>query len=182
MTRRNVRRATGTRILLAAVLMTLVTGCENSVEPTTFTTIDDAKAYASTRSDVQAVFDTAATSAIEAVGGGEIRNGDKVRDMTCGEAYGKEFRELEIGGSFVTRGAGFDAVIAGVQDAWGKQGWVVELTDPDRMSLETETSAGVRVTGWATVQEAASDPRSVAVSLKVGTGCLKLPQSVVDDL
>ena len=176
MTRLSVRAG------LAVAALTLMMGCNETVEPTKFTTIADATAFSSTRSDIKSIFDTAATSAIDAVEGGEIRNGDRVRDMTCGEAYGKEFRELEIGGSFVTRGVGFDAVVSRVQQAWEKQGWTVELTDPDRMMLKTETSTGVRVTGLATVQEAAADPETVAVSLQVGTGCLKLPKSVADDL
>ena len=177
-----MREVAGLRVLLAAALMTLVMGCDNIVEPTKYTTVEDAKAFATTRKEVKAVFDTAATSAIEAVGGEEIRNGDRVRDVTCGEPYGKEFLELEIGGSFVTRRAGFDAVVTRVRDAWEKQGWTVELTDPDRMLLTTETSTGVRVTGLATVQEAANDPQNVAVGLRLGTGCLKVPKSVADDL
>ena len=176
MTRLSVRAA------LAVAVLTLTMGCNETVEPTKFTTIADAKAFSSTRSDVKSIFDAAATSAIDAVEGGTIRNGDRVRDMTCGEAYGKEFRELEVGGSFVTREVGLDAVVSRVQQAWEKQGWTVELTDPDRMMLKTETSTGVRVTGFATVQEAAADPETVAVTLKVGTGCLKLPRSVADDL
>lgn len=170
------------RAALAVAALALMMGCDDTVEPTKFTTIADAKAFSATRSDVQSIFDAAATSAISAVEGGEIRNGDRVRDMTCGEAYGKEFRELEVGGSFIAQGVGFDAVMSGVRQAWEKQGWSVELTDPDRLLLRTETSTGVRVTGWATVQETASDTEKVAVSLKVGTGCLKLPLSVADTL
>ena len=176
MTRLSVRAA------LAVTVLTLTMGCNETVEPTKFTTIDDAKAFSSTRSDVKSIFDAAAASATDAVGGGEIRKGDRVRDMTCGEAYGKEFRELEVGGSFVTSGVGLEDVVSRVQQAWEEQGWSVELTDPDRMMLKTETSTGVRVTGFATVQEAAADAETVSVSLKVGTGCLKLPKSVADDL
>lgn len=170
------------RVALAVAALTLMMGCDGAVEPTKFTTIADAKAFSSTRSDVKSIFDTAATSAIEAIEGGEIRNGDSVRAMTCGELYGKKFRELEIGGSFVTRSVGFDAVVSRVQQAWAKQGWSVELTEPDRIFLKTKTSSGVRVTGLATVQAARNDPTNVAIGLKVGTGCLKLPKSVVDGL
>ena len=156
--------------------------CNDTVEPTHFTTIADATAFSGTRSDVKSVFDAAAASATDAVEGGGIRNGDRVRDVTCGEAYGKEFREFEVGGSFVTSGEELDDVVSRVRQGWDEQGWSVELAAPDRVMLTTETSTGVRLTGWATVQEAASDHALVAVSLKVGTGCLKLPASVADDL
>jgi len=170
------------RPLLACLALVLMAGCGHADTPLKFTTIADANAFSGTRSDVKSGFDAAAASATDAVEGGGIRNGDRVRDVTCGEAYGKEFRELEIGGSFVTSGVDLEDVVSRVRQAWDEQGWSVELTDPDRIMVTTETSTGVRVTGWATVQAAAGDPSLVAVSLKVGTGCLKLPKSVADNL
>jgi hypothetical protein len=180
--RRNARTVTAGRWLLGLAVLTLVMGCDNGMEPPKFTTIDDAKAFDSTRSDVKKTFDAAAVSASDAVHGGEVREGDRVRDLLCDELYSKEFRALEIGGSFVVEGQGREAVIDGVRTAWEKQGWDVSVTAPDRVALETTTSTGVRVIGSATVHEGAADPTNVGVSVRARTGCLKVPKSVADGL
>lgn len=173
MTGRSSATTAVTRGVLAVSVLLMMMGC-NGVEPTKFTTISDAKTLADTRSDLKTIFDTAAGSGSNSVSGGDVI------DVACGEAYGKEFQELEIRGTYVVQGGSLDAVMAEVRAAWEKQGWDVEVTDKDRLFLETKTSSGVRVTGSATMQEAANDPMNIGVGLNATTGCLKVPESAAD--
>lgn len=171
MTRRSSRAARG---LLAAAMLMLMMGCQ-SVEPPDYTTIADADAVKSTRSEMMSFFTTAAELASSAVGGGELRNGESVVGTTCGEPYDESFETLEIGGSFLAKGRTLEEVLDQVSSSWEKQDWEVTVTAEDRVSLKTTTSTGVDVLASATLQEVAGDPESIGVSLKALTGCLKLP-------
>ncbi len=172
MTRRRGRVLTVALVAVAA----LAAGCEDDVaEPTQYTTIEDADALEATRDGVGAFFADVVGSAREATGGGELRNGDSVREVVCDPLYGDRFKELEIGGSFVVQGADPADVRERATAAWDAAGWQPERSEDDRVFLETEVGDGVRATAVATIERPSGGSEVVVVAVSAGTGCLELP-------
>jgi hypothetical protein len=152
-------------------------------EPTTFAVVDDAAAFATTRTEVTDAMREASELANQALGGEGLRGEGKIADTLCNEAYSRRFSRLE--GGYTLRAPG-DSVTAGleqVKTAWEQRGWTVEAAeDGSSVLLVAKTSTGVPFSVQLTLQVNQTDPVTLGAGLSLSTRCLKLPQDVADSL
>jgi hypothetical protein len=169
----------GAAALVVMVTM-LATGCGTGVvEPTTYATVDSAADFDTTGTEVAEAFHEAAELANEALGGEGVRGGAAASDTLCNEAYPRRFSRLEGGVSLKAPSMPLPEAMKKVQEAWAQQGWKIEVLEPDRVFASTETSTGVPFGVTATLQVF---DQGLGASLSVSTRCLKLPESVAEDL
>ena len=170
----------GAALVVAVVVLTA--GCEDAVEPTQFTSIKDRAEYRATTSEVDGVLGQAVQSAVAASGGRRFNGADRASDTICDPIYGRRFRELEAGGTFVVDAGSVEAGVEQIRAAWTSRGWDVEVTPPGTVRLTQVTSTGVRFSVRAELRAVDNNPNLVGVSVSLLSTCLELPDDVVDDL
>ena len=174
------KRRARVALLLGAVV--LAAGCEDTVEPTQFTSIKDRAEYSTTTSEVDDVLGQAVQTAIAAAGGRRLNGADRASDTICDPIYGRRFRELEAGGTFVVDAGSVDTGVEQIRAAWQAEGWDVEVARPDTVRLTRTTSTGVSFSLRAELRAVDNNPDLVGVSLALRSDCLELPDDVMDDL
>jgi hypothetical protein len=170
----------GAALVVGAVILTA--GCEGAVEPTQFTSIKDRAEYKATTSEVDGVLGQAVQTAVAAAGGRRFNGADRASDTICDPVYGRRFRELEAGGSFVVDGGSVEAGVEQIRAAWTAEGWKVKVTPPDTVHLTKTTSTGVSFSVRAELRAVDNNPNLVGVSVSLLSNCLELLDDVMDDL
>ena len=160
----------------------LTAGCEDAVEPTQFTSIKDRAEYKATTSEVDDVLGQAVQTAVAAAGGRRLNGADRSSDTVCDPIYGRRFRELEAGGTFVIDAGSVEAGVEQIRAAWRSEGWDVEVTRPGTVRLTQATSTGVSFSVRAELRAVDNNPNLVGVSVSLLSDCLELPEDVMDDL
>ena len=174
------KRSACAALVLGAVVV--AAGCEDAVEPTQFTSIKDRAEYKATTSEVDGVLGQAVQTAVAAAGGRRFNGADRASDTICDPVYGRRFRELEAGGTFVVDAGSVETGVEQIRAAWKAKGWDVEVTPPGTVRLTQSTSTGVSFSVRAELRAVDNNPSLIGVSMSLLSTCLELPDDVMDDL
>ncbi|MCW2840825.1 MAG: hypothetical protein JWR55_2308 [Aeromicrobium sp.] len=175
-------RKLGVRATLLLGAIVLGAGCESAAEPTQFTPIKDRAEYKTTTSQVDDVLQQAVEAAMAAAGGRRLNGADRASDTICDPIYGRRYRELEAGGTFVVDDGSVGVGAEQILGAWKARGWDAEAAAPDTVRLTHTTSTGVAFSVRAELRAIDNDSSLVGVSLSLLSDCLELPDDVMDAL